>query len=99
MPAHPFLQWSDKWQVRFYSMHVDTLMALDTSAQQIAMRMSNTPHPDHGLHLFSSRTTGKSEVAEYSDSPLIYANLTTERHKTKMQGEDVIRVIVKTFWK
>lgn len=51
----PRSQRSDKRRGRFNSMQVETLLALETSAQGVAVKKSTIPHPDAVIGLFASR--------------------------------------------
>lgn len=64
-------------------MNVDTLQALDTSAQGIAVKMSIIPHPEVRLGEFASRTIGKDEMARYFYDILVYVTFIKEHRTTR----------------
>lgn len=88
-----------QWRGRLYSVDVKTILALDTSAEGFMMKNSRIPHYDVGPGLFVSRTIGKGEVVVHYYGSLVYVDLTIGREKTKMYGDDVMRVAEITFQK
>lgn len=77
------LQWFEKWWGHFYSMDADTLQALDTSLQGIAVKKTTIFHSEAQLCLFASNAIGNGNVIEYLYDSLLYFSLTKERQTTK----------------
>lgn len=50
---------SVKLRVRFYGIDVESLLALDTLAQQSSVMKSSIPHPDFGLGKFAAPKIGE----------------------------------------
>lgn len=53
-------------------MDTDTVLALDASAQGIALMKSTIPRPDAGLGFFAYKTVGKGKVVCYCYGFLVY---------------------------
>lgn len=92
-----YLQWSEKWIERFYSMYAETFLALETSAQKITVRNSRILHPRSELGLLAGRTICKKEVVRFFRGSLFCVYLIKERHKKRTCGEGVIQMTAETF--
>lgn len=73
----PILYSLDKWSELLYI--TDTLLSLDTSAQEVMTKMSTVIHLDAVLSLSVPPTMGKGAVVDYYYGSLKFANMTRER--------------------
>lgn len=58
----PLSQWPDEWRRCFNVVDVDTLLTLDTTAQEVTVKKSTILHPDSGLGSFSAHKKGEEKV-------------------------------------
>lgn len=65
---------------------MDTILAVDMSAQEITVNNSKNLCPDARLRLLDSRTIGKSLVVGYYYVSLVSTSADKERHHTNANG-------------
>lgn len=92
------MQWSDNWRDRFYDVDVDTILALDASAQRFTVKKSKITQPDAELDLFASRKAEKARRLGPAMAPL-HLELANERKTTKKHGKGMMPMTAVTFQK
>lgn len=80
-----------------FSMYVETLLALDSSPQEITVKNLTLSRSVSLIGLLANRTIGRRETVECYHEFLIYADLIKERHIMRTHGVRVIQVTASAF--
>lgn len=88
-----------KWQGRFYSMFLETLLLVDRSAQSPMVKKPWIPQDESESIMFAIRAFGKPEELNLYYRWLVYVYLTMEWLISKKYEEQVMQGTVETFWR